>query len=66
MYVELQKAEESNSEVSQDESCSDTEKLVDETHNSDVEDGEEDGTQNECEDDDMVRLCVFVLASMCA
>ncbi|XP_045561773.1 RNA-binding protein Raly [Salmo salar] len=51
--AELQKAEESNSEVSQDESCSDTEKLVDETHNSDVEDGEESGTPDECEDDDM-------------
>nr|XP_023851595.1 RNA-binding protein Raly-like [Salvelinus alpinus] len=47
--AELRKAEKSSSEVSQDESCSDTEELVDETHNSDVE----DGTPDECEDDDM-------------
>ncbi|KAK6321831.1 hypothetical protein J4Q44_G00088070, partial [Coregonus suidteri] len=47
--AELRKAEESHSEVSQDESCSDTEDLVDKTHNSD----EEDGTPDECEDDNM-------------
>ncbi|KAK6319706.1 hypothetical protein J4Q44_G00109170 [Coregonus suidteri] len=51
--AELRKAEDNKSEVSQDESCSDTEELVDEPHNSDVEVGEEDGTQNEHEDDDM-------------
>lgn len=41
--------------MTQDGSCSDTEELVDETHNSD---GEENGTPDECEDDDMVSLCV--------
>ncbi|XP_045547343.1 RNA-binding protein Raly isoform X2 [Salmo salar] len=51
--AELRKSEDNKSEMFQDESCSDTEELVDEPHNSDVEDGEEDGTQNECEDDDM-------------
>ncbi|XP_038827346.1 RNA-binding protein Raly [Salvelinus namaycush] len=51
--AELRKSEDNKSEVFQDESCSDTEELVDEPHNSDVEDGEEDVTQNECEDDDM-------------
>uniref|UniRef100_A0AAZ3QYM2 RRM domain-containing protein n=1 Tax=Oncorhynchus tshawytscha TaxID=74940 RepID=A0AAZ3QYM2_ONCTS len=51
--AELRKSEDNKSEAFQDESCSDTEELVDEPHNSDVEDGEEDVTQNECEDDDM-------------
>ncbi|XP_064811359.1 RNA-binding protein Raly isoform X1 [Oncorhynchus masou masou] len=49
----LRKSEDNKSEAFQDESCSDTEELVDEPHNSDVEDGEEDVTQNECEEDDM-------------
>ncbi|XP_010904051.1 RNA-binding protein Raly isoform X2 [Esox lucius] len=47
--VELRKADESKSEVSQDESCSNTEELADEPHNSD----EEDGSQDECEDEEM-------------
>ncbi|KAG7478215.1 hypothetical protein MATL_G00078440 [Megalops atlanticus] len=48
--TELRKAEENKSEVSQDDSGSDTEELADEPHNSEVEDGEE-GTQDECDDD---------------
>uniref|UniRef100_A0A8C7UA39 RALY heterogeneous nuclear ribonucleoprotein n=1 Tax=Oncorhynchus mykiss TaxID=8022 RepID=A0A8C7UA39_ONCMY len=63
--AELRKSEDNKSEAFQDESCSDTEELVDEPHNSDVEDGEEDVTQNECEDDDMVRLCVCACKNVC-
>ncbi|XP_036387089.1 RNA-binding protein Raly isoform X2 [Megalops cyprinoides] len=48
--TELRKAEESKSEVSQDDSGSDTEEPADEPHNSEAEDGEE-GTQDECDDD---------------
>ncbi|XP_030636435.1 RNA-binding protein Raly [Chanos chanos] len=47
---ELRKTEESKSEVSQDESGSETEELAEEAQNSDVEEGE-DGTQEECDDD---------------
>nr|XP_046168437.1 RNA-binding protein Raly isoform X4 [Oncorhynchus gorbuscha] len=48
--AELRTSEDNKSEAFQDESFSDTEELVEEPHNSDVE---EDVTQNECEDDDM-------------
>ncbi|KAL0978873.1 hypothetical protein UPYG_G00176970 [Umbra pygmaea] len=47
--AELRKAEERKSQMSQDESGSNTEDLGDEPHISD----EDDSTQDECEDDDM-------------
>ncbi|XP_018597731.2 RNA-binding protein Raly isoform X2 [Scleropages formosus] len=48
--TELQRAEESKSEISQDDSVSDSEELAEEPHNSEAEDGE-DGTQDEGDDD---------------
>lgn len=50
LHLELQRAEESKSEVSQDDSGSDTEELTEEAHRSEGED-EGDGTQDEGEDD---------------
>ncbi|KPP74419.1 hypothetical protein Z043_106419 [Scleropages formosus] len=56
--VELQRAEESKSEISQDDSVSDSEELAEEPHNSEAEDGE-DGTQDEG-DDDMVASSLYI------
>ncbi|MBN3320469.1 RALY protein, partial [Atractosteus spatula] len=53
--TEMRKAEESKSEVSQDDSASEAEELMEEPLNGDGEDGDE-VTQDECEDD---MKCVY-------
>ncbi|KAJ7998820.1 hypothetical protein DPEC_G00208940 [Dallia pectoralis] len=51
--VELRKTGDSKSEVSQDESCSNTEETTDERADEPYKNDNEDASQDECEDEDM-------------